>query len=295
MILDRIGAAFYYDGKKYVIGEAVIANDASEYEGLYGRITEIRDGVDKETDNDSPDIYCEFDDPVMKPDIWSLEQRMSALYGERKTLEDISLDLVIMAPEMIATLAEIEENSPMTEIFLLTEDWAMNDEYGHSTEAFSSLEMAQMKMKLRLAAEKAQGCIPVWEDNTVFVETETDMDYQGYLEGFWCESHYELTIQKVNMRMSPKFLREAADQFNIQSKQNDFVEQTESWGSIYNLPEDVVYNLRHSKEIAPRVEEKLNKNDHYWEAYWESFSEVAHEMYKKAEGGLNDGCEDSTT
>ena len=45
MILDRIGAAFYYEGKKYVIGEPILATDASEYEGLLGRILEIRDGA----------------------------------------------------------------------------------------------------------------------------------------------------------------------------------------------------------------------------------------------------------
>ena len=140
MILDRIGAAFYYEGKKYVVGEPIVANDASEYEGLFGRILETRDGEDKETENYAPDIYCEFEEPVLKSDIWSLEQRMSALYGERKTLEDISLDLVIMAPDMISTIAEIENNSPTAEIYILTEDWAVNDNYGHSTGAFTSFE-----------------------------------------------------------------------------------------------------------------------------------------------------------
>ena len=40
MLLDKVGEAFYYEGKKYVIGEQVLANDASEYEGLFGRILE---------------------------------------------------------------------------------------------------------------------------------------------------------------------------------------------------------------------------------------------------------------
>ncbi len=295
MILDRIGVAFYYEGKKYVIGEPILATDASEYEGLLGRILEIRDGVDKETDNEEPDIYCEFEEPVLKSDIWKLEQRMSGIYGERKTLEDISLDFVIMAPEMITTIAEIENQSPIAEIYILTEDWAVNADYGHSTGAFTSLELAQLSMRKMLAKEKQEGCIPVWEDEADFVENESDMSYSAYREGFWCESHYELTIQKLDMRMTPAFLRHAADEFNIQSKQNDFIEQTESWGDQYKLSEEALYNLRQSKEIASKVEEKLNKNDHYWEAYWESFSEVAHEMFKKAEGDLCDGCEDSST
>jgi hypothetical protein len=281
MVIDRIGAAFYYEGKKYVVGEQIVANDASEYEGLFGRILEIRDGDDKETENDAPDIYCEFEEPVLKSDIWSLEQRMSALYGERKTLEDISLDLVIMAPDMISTIAEIENNSPTAEIYILTEDWAVNDNYGHSTGAFTSLEMARLSMRQMLAKEKQEGCIPVWEDEADFVEDESDMSYSAYREGFWCESHYELTIQKLDIRMSPAFLREAADHHNIQSKQEDFITQTENWNEVYNLSDEAIYKLRHSKAIAERVDRSLSKNDAYWEAYWESFSAVAHDMVRE--------------
>ena len=284
MILDRIGAAFYYEGKKYVVGEQIVANDASEYEGLFGRILEIRDGDDKETENDAPDIYCEFEEPVLKSDIWSLEQRMSALYGERKTLEDISLDLVIMAPDMISTIAEIENNSPTAEIYILTEDWAVNDNYGHSTGAFTSLEMARLSMRQMLTKEKQEGCIPVWEDEADFVEDESDMSYSAYREGFWCESHYELTIQKLDIRMSPAFLREAADHHNIQSKQEDFITQTENWNEVYNLSDEAIYKLRHSKAIAERVDRSLSKNDAYWEAYWESFSAVAHDMVREVGG-----------
>ena len=284
MILDRIGAAFYYEGKKYVVGEPIVANDASEYEGLFGRILEIRDGEDKETENYAPDIYCEFEEPVLKSDIWSLEQRMSALYGERKTLEDISLDLVIMAPDMISTIAAIENNSPTAEIYILTEDWAVNDNYGHSTGAFTSLEMARLSMRQMLTKEKQEGCIPVWEDEADFVEDESDMSYSAYREGFWCESHYELTIQKLDIRMSPAFLREAADHHNIQSKQEDFITQTENWNEVYNLSDEAIYNLRHSKAIAERVDRSLSKNDAYWEAYWESFSAVAHDMVREVGG-----------
>ena len=284
MLLDKVGEAFYYEGKKYVIGEQVLANDASEYEGLIGRILEIRDGDDKETENDALDIYCEFEEPVLKSDIWNLEQRMSGLYGERMTLEDISLDLVIMGPDMITTIADIEDSSPTAEIYILTEDWAVNDDYGHSTGAFTSLEMAKFSMRQMLTKEKQEGCIPVWSDEADFVEDESDMSYSAYREGFWCESHYELTIQKLDIQMSPAFLRLAADEFNIQSKQNDFVEQTESWESLHKLPDETIYELTHSKRIAERVENKLNKNDSYWEAYWESFSEVAHDMVREAGG-----------
>ena len=45
------------------IGDIIVATDASEYEGLVGRILEIRDGADKDTENETPDIYCSFEVP----------------------------------------------------------------------------------------------------------------------------------------------------------------------------------------------------------------------------------------
>ena len=90
-----MGAEFEYEGVKYVVGQPVVATAESEYEGLHGTITEIRDGEDKETDNETPDIYCEFEPP---------EEVFSDLYDEPKELEDIILDLVIMAPGMVRPL-----------------------------------------------------------------------------------------------------------------------------------------------------------------------------------------------
>ena len=66
MTINRIGAKFHYAGITYTIGDTVIANAESEYEGLFGTITEIRDGNDQETDNDTPDIYCTFIPPLIR-------------------------------------------------------------------------------------------------------------------------------------------------------------------------------------------------------------------------------------
>ena len=47
MIIKEYGAEFEYNGTTYVIGEPIIGTAESEYEGLFGTITEIRDGSDK--------------------------------------------------------------------------------------------------------------------------------------------------------------------------------------------------------------------------------------------------------
>lgn len=61
----------------------------------------ITDGEDKRTENSTPDFYCCFDPPVLPYDIKQLEEIFSDLYDFPKTLEDIILDYVIMAPEMV--------------------------------------------------------------------------------------------------------------------------------------------------------------------------------------------------
>ena len=56
MILRENGTRFCADGKVFTIGGRISANGESEYEGLFGTITEIRSGADRETENDVPDI-----------------------------------------------------------------------------------------------------------------------------------------------------------------------------------------------------------------------------------------------
>ena len=101
MILNQVCDSFECGGVIYTIGVQVVATDQSEYEGLKGYITEIRDGEDKETENETPDIYCRFDLPDDAASVKKLETVFSDLYGMPKTIDELSFDMVIMAPEMI--------------------------------------------------------------------------------------------------------------------------------------------------------------------------------------------------
>ena len=129
MIINRPGAEFIYDGASYKIGDRIIGTSESEYEGLYGSIFEIRDGEDKETENETPDIYCSFEEPVLPHQIEKLEEIFSELYQEPKKLEDITLDFVIMSPEMVRVI--LPDPKPLTQtIYSVQEEWADRGEYG---------------------------------------------------------------------------------------------------------------------------------------------------------------------
>ena len=110
-VVRNNGSTFQVDGKEFKIGGGVFANDESEYMGLYGTVTEIRTDGDRETENDTPDIYCEFFLPDSAAMSAELESRFSDLYGQDKQLEEISLDCVIMSPEMLEPVPAREPES----------------------------------------------------------------------------------------------------------------------------------------------------------------------------------------
>ena len=145
MIINQPGAGFEYEGITYIIGAPVIGTPAGEYEGLYGSITEIRDGEDKDTENETPDIYCSFDEPALPCEVKKLEERFSELYDEPKAIDDIALDLVIMAPEMICQLEDLTECRHHPMVYILVEDWAVDGEHGNSSERCTEFNDAQRR------------------------------------------------------------------------------------------------------------------------------------------------------
>ena len=147
MIINRTGTEYEYNHHYYKIGETIIATEESEYAGLVGAIYEIRDGNDKETENDTPDFYCAFEPPVLPQEVEELEQVFSALYGIPKKLEDISLDMVIMAPEMIRPYHAVQNSGYTTDIWIVMEDWAINDMCDSDTHLFSNRESAELHLR----------------------------------------------------------------------------------------------------------------------------------------------------
>ena len=107
MVCTRNGESITADGVTFAVGDRIIATD-SDYAGLKGYITEIRTGADKDTENETDDIYCCFDSPEKEEEIRLLEEHFSELFGEPKTRDDIAIDLVIMAPDELRRLAANE-------------------------------------------------------------------------------------------------------------------------------------------------------------------------------------------
>ena len=105
MILTKNGESINTKFGAFSVGQSVVGNIAAdEYECLKGSIIEIRTGSDRDTENKTEDIYVCFDVPEDPAIIKKLEAAFSEAYQEPKSIEDIPLDMVIMAPEMLTAI-----------------------------------------------------------------------------------------------------------------------------------------------------------------------------------------------
>lgn len=211
MILNKVGEAFEYEGKKYEIGAEIIGTDESEYRELVGTITEIRVGADKDTENETPDIYCTFTEPVTPYDVEQLEKRFSELYGATKKLADIALDEVIMAPSMIASLSEIENDGKEITLYAVVEEWAEQDSQDLLVKLFSDRSSAKRFMRRVIQEEMQCGGIFEMRGEEGIVEESSEDRYEIYSEGYYCSSHFSICIEEHKVHCSSSFIQRLTD------------------------------------------------------------------------------------
>lgn len=280
MIIDRIGAQYEYEGITYTIGGKVYANGESDFEGLFGIITEIRDGDDRETENDTLDIYCKFMPPVLPDEIKAIEERFSRLYRTEKHMDDIGIDMVIMAPEMLVLL-DAPKDAQTLEIFLVREDWAIDDDFGTSTQIVADYHLAKFHFNNLIFQEMVDGCIQKWKHRKD-LETDTRKDfYECWLHDEYYENHYKVTIERAELSLPGLLFRQFGKAYLDQGRLEDFVSQIEQWDEIACLTDDQFQKFISNPNIPERIESHLSKNDDYWESYWESVSECAHSLLRE--------------
>lgn len=210
MILNKPGEIFEYEGRKLMVGDQIIANGKSAYEGLFGTITEIRDGEDKETENETPDLYCRFEEPVTPHETGMLEARFTDLCGTSKTIDEIALDPVIMAPGMVTTVKETESRNVSIPVFVITEDWAEDDDSGFNVWFTSDMASAKQKMNLAIKEAMKGGGIFDMRGEDGIEEDSSELSYEIYSEGYYCSSHYSIYIKKDIFTCSDEFIKNLA-------------------------------------------------------------------------------------
>ena len=285
MIYDRIGAQYEYECVTYTIGGKVYANGESDYEGLFGIITEIRDGEDRETENDTPDIYCEFMPPVLPDEIKAIEERFSRLYQTEKHMDDIGIDMVIMAPEMLRVL-DLPGDAQKLEIFLVREDWAYDGDSGISSQMVTSYDLARFIFTHLINDEQIDGYIARWSDRQD-LDSEVKKDfYECWLHDEYFENHYKVTIEKVKLAMDGDVFTAIGKAFVDEIMRKQFAEQIEDWEEIEGLTQAQLAELIASPDVPARIRKQLSQNGILEESYWESVSEAAFKLVRQYREGL---------
>ena len=206
MIINQEVMRYTYLGMTYTVGAAVMATEASEYRGLYGTITEIRDGSDRETENDTPDIYCCFEPLLFQEEIQELEQRFTELYQSPKKLDEITLDMVIMAPEMVRVISPDPSVCKTCKVYLLTMQFTTSWDSGCITELYADYDMARFVMLKGIREEQAEGCIKDWADRDALEEEYCTDFYEAWHRDEYSEKHFTASIEKLSLTLPQRII-----------------------------------------------------------------------------------------
>lgn len=290
MIFNRNGAAFTYDGITYTIGDTVIATGESAYEGLFGTILEIRTGNDKSTDNDTPDFHCEFIPPALPAEVVALETRFSALCRQKKELDEIALDEVIMAPEMIRVINPNGVHSITA--YTVHEEWVLNGDYGENRYPAPDPDHAKLKMTELILNDRAEGCISDWRERGAAEEEATGENYyECWIQDEYCENHYKVSIETQTIPISEDVLTEIGNAFVNRILRRDFAEQIEDWEEISGLSDAQIADMVAQPCVPARIRKQLKENGYLEESYWESVSEAAFAIVKEFTASVKKGNE----
>lgn len=265
MIYNQYGQMFFYEDKLFMVGEEVYSIENGLY-GLLGRISEIRTGEDRETENEGPDIYCTFRKPVLmrdKPWISKLP------FGS----DDI--DLVIMAPEMLIPTRLKDTSFPKMKVYALIESGVINGTKARSIKLYTDLRHAEICMRKTVEKEKEDGCLADWLSTRLYVEESSEANsFRAYLKNEYCFNHFNIYISELEISLSEPFVKEMLPTCLAMKYREDITEQIESW----DIPEAVKRTAINDPSIYMRMGIALEGKNLYNEEYSEAISEVAHKL-----------------
>ncbi len=267
MIYNKNGEMFFYEDKMFIIGEEVFASE-SDYAGLLGRITEIRTGEDRDTENESPDVYCNFQPPILNQDA-ELVSKMR--FGN----EDLSLDHVIMAPEMLIPTRYVGNGLPTVKVYAVVEDCMIDGEDHGETRLFSDKKHAEIVLRQSIQKERENGCIAGWQSSDLFVEEQyNDLYFTAYFKNEYCFNHYTVYLQEMELSLSMPLLKDLLPLCLGMKYREDVAKQIEPW----EIPEAVRRTAINDPSLYIRMQSALSAKELYKEEYVEAVSEVAHTL-----------------
>lgn len=280
MILSKPGESIRWGKVTFAVGEQVYATNASEYRGLIGTITEIRDGDDKETENYLPDIYCSFQEPVLAIDREEMEKRFSALYQCPKKLEDIALDMVIMGPDMVVPIKVLDSQHKSVTVYHIYEDWAANDDSGSSVIPSLDYDDAKRRFIRMLSEEMENGSIADHQGKTGLVVEEKKDYYCCWMDGAYFEFHYKLFIKEEQAVLTDRILSQIGREYRDAVLRDEFYQQICEWEEVSDFTDEELDQLVQLPELPQMLREALDDHSSYWETYWDAICGKAYALIR---------------
>ena len=139
------------------------------------------------------------------------QERFSGLYREPKKMEDISLDEVIMAPEMIEPLEPWTDRKKKN-VWAVVIDWSCHGEHGHLEEICTDYLDAKRKLTEYLAEEFDNSTLLQWQSDDRYATVSEKDSYECYEKEDYQENHYHICLERKDLVMSPVFIREITEE-----------------------------------------------------------------------------------
>lgn len=111
--------------------------------------------------------------------------------------------------ETESSVSDVQKYLKKLIVYAVVMDWATDEEPGHNEELFGAYEDAQEYFGKMLEEERANGCIPDWEDDEQFEVEESEGLYECWLDGEYWGNHFKLSIEKKIVFVRPDYLEGA--------------------------------------------------------------------------------------
>lgn len=261
MLIESHGAEYFYDGQTYHIGDEIFVKQG-DYEGLYGTITSIRDSDDKETENFYPDFYCELKPPSHPADIRAFQNKMSDLYGVRKTLDDIALDSVILAPTDIECF---DCRRPIQKIYTIVQNYYIDGESEEVRVPNTNLLFARIMFNKTLEAvkkgENGDRGLDTWKDDENYEELVTDDSFECWADTHTSSNYYSLRIVEEYAQLFDAEYSELGEKYIDERCIGVLYEQIHCWEELKGMTDEEIVEFVTRPSVVKAIREALTDDE----------------------------------
>lgn len=197
--------------------------------------------------------------------------------GEKtKYLEDIGLDIVIMAPDMLKVLEPIPPWQKLT-IYTVREEWAFGGDYGEDFSLTTAPGMAKYILTELVTEQLESGYASEWADRPDWGVECTPRSYECGLHDSYCENHYKVCIEEQELPIDDDAVRSLLDN----RLRRYFAEQIEGWDGLEGLTEQQIADTIAAPNVPRHIRRQLEQDGFLMDSFWKSVSKASFDLVRQ--------------